>query len=864
MFNNTIMNLSPNLEKFNEFYKYHNKKNITYTEFVDKTMLFKIQKIIDKIDDDYFKNDFYTFKDIYNINNGLKVKYFNNPIGRRKINKVISSTLMLRELRNILYSNIYDDVDMKNSQVVIYLNLIQNLGFNLDDYPTLNKCYTDKDYFINDIKNTLNTDDDRKIKQALVQVLNCGGHQDIPTLKPLKTEIENLYFRIKDLNIFKKIRNHIKKEKPTYEKGTFIALVYQSIESKILDCVVEFCNQSNIRIGTLEYDGLKIKKSDRNNEILLNKLNEYIYKKTNFLVNFTFKPMIIEEKYKKLLDNVELQFKDENIGFRTDIEMGNYLYEKYKNKVHCCLTGDNYIYYFKHNNKWFSNNKKNCLGQFIDRDIMKIKELIIKGEVAEIWEDYTANNNGFNNVLNTFESILQKPQNLKNNFDTLLTLSNRYSMPFLDGILKINKENKGEEFNGKFDFIEWDDDVKMKQFYQDGYYTRKIIDFNYEDIKNINFENFTEEQNENSIVNKIFKPAFTTTDFEDLTEEKQKEQTEPLEHLLNNYSRMMFGCVEDKKWNLIYGARNSSKGVITELMLNSFKDFCAPVNAGSLCVKDTKGDQAKLLSWIYDKYDCRYAYFNEANRDLQIDGALIKLISGGDKIECRCNHKDEVKRDINFVLNGNVNDIFKIQPKDTWSNCFLYNLKIRFLTETEQKEDQYDLGTPDTYYRLPIENIKNDYCRNKNKCMEFINLLLTYFDNKLDRTEEMINMVDEEKSEIMESQKEIVLSVIKITGNKKDKIPSTLLKEIMNSYLDEKYKNVKLSIKWRDMLKKNPNIQHNKNVSYPNFDKKSVKSYVGLKFIDVNSNSDYIVKIRDFVEKYYGELGDYFNDKDNE
>ena len=73
-------------------------------------------------------------------------------------------------------------------------------------------------------------------------------HEQLAEITALKTEIENLYFKIKDLNIFKKIRNHIKKEKPEFEKATFMSLVYQSIESKILDLVVENFTQQNIKI----------------------------------------------------------------------------------------------------------------------------------------------------------------------------------------------------------------------------------------------------------------------------------------------------------------------------------------------------------------------------------------------------------------------------------------------------------------------------------------------------------------------------------------------------------------------------------------------------------------------------------------
>jgi len=860
---NNIMCIKPMINKFTNFYTMDNKKNYKMTEICDNKMLKKVGKIIDDIDDDYFKNDYYNYLNMYNAKKGLTVVYYNNPIGRRVIKKNICSTLMLRELRNIIYRNIYDDIDMKNSQVCIYLNIIQNFNLDINNYPSLLKCFENKDFFINDITNFLKTDDERVIKASLIKVLNGGGHQNIPSLKPLYIEIENLYHNIKDLEQFKKIRKHIKKEKPDFEKGTYLAYVYQSIESKILDLMVEKLTHLNIKIGTLEYDGLKIKKNKNlNTDQLLEKINNYIFERTNFKVEFIYKEMKIPEKYNELLENIEDDEEDDDSNeekFYTDIQMAEYLYEKYKDDVFCSVRGESYIYYFKYNNKWFCNGKKSCLGQFIDRDIKKAKDVYNEylGEMETIYCNYTANNNGYNNVLNTFESILQKSNNLINDFHIKLSISNRHSIPFQDGILKINPNKNGEEMGGKFDFIGWDDKEKMNEYYPDGYYTRKICNYNYQEIKLLDFEKYTKDEIENSVMNKVFKPAFTTTNFDDLDEEEQKNQTEPLNHLLNNYSRMFFACMEDKKWNLIYGSRNSSKGVITELILNSFEEFCETINTGSLCCKDTNGDQAKLLSWIDNKYDCRYLYFNEAKPKIEIDGTLLKQISGGDKIESRSNHKDECKRELNCVINGNVNDIFKVEPKDTWSNCFLYNLKIRFLSEVERKEDHNQFGTPDIYYREPISDIKTHYCRDKLSCMEFIKLLLDFYDDKLDRTDDMISMVNEEKEEVMENQQEILSKIIKITGNKNDKIPSILLKNIMTEYLDEEYKKIKTNIKWRDMLKKNTEIRNNVSVSYPNYtEKKTIKSYVGICFNDEyynNKTHDFCEKIKDFYKEYYGE-----------
>ena len=198
MLKNNIMCLKPKIEKFNSFYNMDNKKNYKITEICDNKMLKNVGKIIDHIDDDIFKNDYYTFSNMYNAKKGLTIVYYNNPIGRRIIKKNICSTLMLRELRNIIYGNVYDDIDMKNSQVSIYINLIINLNLDISNYPSLLNCYNNKDYFINDITESLKTTDEREIKKALIKILNGGGHQNIPSLIPLKIEIENLYHNIKE------------------------------------------------------------------------------------------------------------------------------------------------------------------------------------------------------------------------------------------------------------------------------------------------------------------------------------------------------------------------------------------------------------------------------------------------------------------------------------------------------------------------------------------------------------------------------------------------------------------------------------------------------------------------------------------
>jgi len=110
-------------------------------------------------------------------------------------------------------------------------------------------------------------------------------------------------------------------------------------------------------------------------------------------------------------------------------------------------------------------------------------------------------------------------------------------------------------------------------------------------------------------------------------------------------SRALAGKYEDKKWFINKGSRNSGKGVITKVLQNAFKIFVGTFNSGSLTRKQNQNaDDAKNLSWVVKKKDCRLLISNEVQEDVILNGKMLKqLASGGDTMLGRCNYQDEIE-----------------------------------------------------------------------------------------------------------------------------------------------------------------------------------------------------------------------------
>ena len=140
------------------------------------------------------------------------------------------------------------------------------------------------------------------------------------------------------------------------------------------------------------------------------------------------------------------------------------------------------------------------------------------------------------------------------------------------------------------------------------------------------------------------------------------------DYLKMRLARSIAGCYLDKKFICAVGDADCSKGTITEAMRKAFDGYVTEWNANNLKYNSRSGtDEAKKLSWLFNKIHARLGISNECRMDgVALDGNLIKtLASGGDKVDLRKNFQDEMPVDIRTSFMYMGNDMPTITPKDS-------------------------------------------------------------------------------------------------------------------------------------------------------------------------------------------------------
>lgn len=167
-------------------------------------------------------------------------------------------------------------------------------------------------------------------------------------------------------------------------------------------------------------------------------------------------------------------------------------------------------------------------------------------------------------------------------------------------------------------------------------------------------------------------------------------------------SRAMAGCSEDKKWYAKIGSRNSGKGVESKLLKNSFGDFVNEFNSKCL-IKSKFGnnDPHRAFDWVADKKNSRIFLCNEIDADdnAEINGILMKLLSGGDEISARQIYEKITQFIPQFMIFIYCNKLCKISPVDAMENLEQFNYKSKFVNKE-------DLVEGVKFLKLKDDNIK--------------------------------------------------------------------------------------------------------------------------------------------------------------
>ena len=669
-------------------------------------------------------------------NGGVEVEYTQNDIGRlnikvkglKKNEESRCQATMKREIKSALCSRDYVDLDMVNAHPVFAEQVFQSLGYETPLLTVYNK--TRNQFFHKMEKYGISRD---QCKVLLMRILYNGGIQgwckdnQFPASKlqdslmyALEQEMKENSQKLLNTNELLKYRlEAIKNKGADYYNldGTALAYYLQTIECKCLLVMYRRLITSEQRVvGALIHDGLHLQKKYKKNEDepeedfgpLIKRLKNEIYEETGIGVDL---------KIKEFEPIPEL---DDIVVVESDKEGGDYITDKLKNDY---VISQERIF-MRVNNVWTSNEK-----------------VIKRGLVKAI--------GNMNIFFGKGEDIVP--------YSTMAKSCNQ--------MLQYVEPTEDEDFIDKL----WTSNLQ-KLCFKNGYYDfkqGKLVDYDLDTHTTIKINreyNKAEPEYIQQVYDKILNPIFNN-------------DKELMDCWLNYIARGVAGHIEDKNWGVGIGERDCGKGVLVGLLESCFGEYCRSTNSENFLYKNNGTDSAKALSWLVPFEFKRLLLTNEITRDSQgkykINGNVLKkLSSGGDKIEARVNHKDE----INFKIQARVcmfcNDLPPIEPADTKETSYCFRYPSKFLNKGDerlgkpllrpkiiQKENDEIEYVMDDNGEKVMENVCNFYPKDdeikhwakSQKVMDaFIEILFTHYG---DRTE-VPECMKEEMNEFQQEEKE--------------------------------------------------------------------------------------------------------------
>jgi hypothetical protein len=716
-------------------------KAITFTQY--KTLY--LQSTNRRVNDDEEKEsdlesqhkilkDYLTY--IIESNNSHEVRY--GFVDGKKFGRLQSKNNSLQRIfngfRGILCDGITYDLDMKNCHPNILKNLCDKHKI---ECKKLVEYINNREQWLDDLMSEYKLTR-CQAKSALLKCINKSETTKCLGKKIVKNK-DFIEFDKETSNIIDSLYNFYEKEFEIYvknetynKKGKLVNLLLCKIENEYLQKAIQYLTKQNIEICTLMFDGCMIyKNEDMNIEKIIKELDK-LFKSEN--IKWTFK-----EHNTELLEKLEsLETSDidtkvtENIIEMTDHILNGIL----KDRIYKDLEAVYLITEYK----------------------IITKDTSIKSELYKLFskQDYT---------------ILDKEKS-KPFYIQISKIHSRLNQ-LIDSVILSAPLN--------IDFVKsiWENTLH-KLYFNNGYYDFKLKKF-VEGVYNMTFKkinkNYTEERDDKAkaiLFNKVLDPVFTIDSKED------EERIKLRDYFIYRISRVMAGDITDKVWILFQGLRNCGKGVISDLIMNSFGEYVKVTNSENFILKKSlSSDASKSNSWIMDYEFTRLAITQEItiNDNEKVNGNMIKkFCSGGDPIEGRKNFKDEQQFKIQSGLMICCNDIPEITPNDAMEFCDEFQMKSKFI---DKDFDETKKLKTFKYY-LKEDEVKTKIITNPDIINEFIHLVIEAYNLFLVYPAE----IKKENQEVEDEDDTTKLfELFKITGNNKDRITNERLKQIvqMNS-----------------------------------------------------------------------------------
>ena len=462
-------------------------------------------------------------------------------------------------------------------------------------------------------------------------------------------------------------------------KGKALSYFIQSIECSLLMKMYYFLQANNYIVGALIHDGLHLRKYGEDSEDaqylpLMNKLEKHLLDETGYEIKLAIKPFKVPDE----LDNIIIVENDEEAG----ILISDMLKDSY---IEC----DNREF-FKKDNIWITDEKviRKEIKQFIYS-----QNFFIQGKNK--LQHYSKMTNGMNNI---FGCVTPTKDDL-----------------FIE---KLFNSNLGKLcYNNGF----WDFEEGILKDYDNTISSCVKVNKDY-------VPSTAEEKEE--VMKRIFNPIFANDQV-------------MIKCWLNTFARAMAGHIEDKNWVVNMGERNCGKSVLVGMMECAFGQYVRTTNGENFIFKNSNGESSKALSWLIPFEFKRIITTNEITRDsgntFKINGNILKkLASGGDVIEARVNHKDE----INFKIQARpmifCNDLPPIEPADAKETSICFNFPSKFVANDHPQFGQtiYDGANVLCSFQAKDDTIK-EWSRSASAVQAFADIVFDHYGKLLPMPEQI-------------------------------------------------------------------------------------------------------------------------------
>lgn len=594
----------------------------------------------------------------------ISIKYnksskYPSKLGRWFCKNGVGIQSMPRIIRHTICDGLYIDLDFKNAHPKILETLCLKHNIKCD---YLTNYIINRDVLLTEWGSLINYDKD-EIKHIFLCALNGNTTKYIiPNWNDILEEFKIIHKTISLLPEYDIILKEVEDKERTNIYAKVVNRILCQIENNCLQSLYKALDKKDLfqvviddtyyKVCSLIFDGIQIPLNEKTrafcNDDNFKCLSSIIENETGFYLDITHKPFDCKLS---IPDNIEDDEDDEDIYVSNDGDAAEHIISKFSNYMINC----NNIRYINYNNTWI------C-----DVDIIKsimygwIFKTTMKKATLTSFEYYNRDKTCINKCLeilyqNWCSFIPNNPTFISN-----MLINSKEYLPFMNGIYSM-RERKLLNY----------DDVSV-QFTQ-------IIDRNYPEYNQEYYD---------MLMEKIIIPI--------LPDEEERK------YFIYCIARALAGKYEDKKWFINKGSRNSGKGVITKLLQNAFRKFVGTFNSGSLTRKlNENADDAKNLSWVVKKKDCRLLISNEVQEDAILNGKMLKqLASGGDAILGRCNYQDEIEFIPQFTMMLQLNNLRGVEPVDALESCEQFYCKSKFVSKDALIEGQ-------PFLKLKDDNIKN-------------------------------------------------------------------------------------------------------------------------------------------------------------